>query len=96
MTLLQGQHIIDKYARESIPAVDLEPLVKSRLLQDVSKRLAEREDLFESERCHRETTYKLKLHVFSEAELTYYRNSVINEFMVTSGMFTQRQQQDNP
>ncbi len=95
MTLLNSQYHIDNRTQESIPAVDLEPLVKSQLLQEVFKRLAEREDLLESEHHLGGSTYKLNLHVFSEAELTDYRNSVINEFMVTSGMFTQRQQQDN-
>jgi hypothetical protein len=96
MTLLQERCIISKYYQEHVP-VDLEPLAKSRLLQYVSKRLTKREDLFEIEHWHSETVYELKLHVFSEAELIDFRNSVIAEFMDYTGVFRAMhpQQQEN-
>lgn len=98
MTLLKAQYSVDSYTQSAIPEALLELLVKTRLLHVVAKDLSEREDLLEVKH-RRETTYRLKLHVFSEAELIDYRNSVINEFMATSGMFSamrsQQQQEDN-
>ena len=97
MTLLNAQYSVDIYTQSAIPEADLAPLVKARLLHEAAKGLTKRDDLIEVEHSSYRDDYILKLHVFSEAELIDCRNSVINEFMATSGMFSamRPQQQDS-
>ncbi len=80
MTLLTAQCSVDKELLEA----DVTPIVKSRLLHEVAGALSERVDCIKCEHSPRETTYRLKLHVFSEAELTAYTSSIIHECAIYS------------
>jgi len=87
MTLLQGEYIVRTATTplSGTVAVDRERHARSHLLQSALERLGKRDDLFEIEDSFMGTGYRLRAHVFSEAELAEYRNRIITEFLWSSG-----------